>query len=100
MYFLRDRDEAQVATSIRLMLAKLAARFFDVIELRYDGEVAIGDLTSALPARGIAVSIAGQGKRVAVVERMSKSLKSLYRCRELALPFVMAHTLVVWRFLL
>ena len=96
VHFLRDRSEAQVATALRLMLAKAASRSFDVIELRCDGEGAIGALTSTLQASGITVSIAGPGQHVAVVERMARTLKGRYRCHELALPFVMTHTLIVW----
>ena len=96
VHFLRDRSESQVATALRLMLAKAASRSFDVIELRCDGEGAIGALTSALQASGITVSIAGPGQHVAVVERMARTLKNRYRCHELALPFVMTHTLIVW----
>ena len=96
VYFLRNRSESQVGTALRLMLAKAASRSFDVIELRCDGEGAIGALTSALQANGIVVTIAGPGQHVAVVERMARTLKGRYRCHELALPFVMTHTLIVW----
>ncbi len=78
------------------MLANAMSRFFDVVELRCDGEGAIGALISALQASGIVVNIAGPGQHVAVVERMARTLKSRYRCYELALPFVMTHTLIVW----
>ena len=60
VHFLRDRSESRVETSLRLMLAKAANRSFDVIDLRCDGEGAIGALTSAMQASGIAVSIADQ----------------------------------------
>ncbi len=53
------------------MLSKAASRSFDVIELRCDGEVAIGALTSALRASGIGVTIAGIGRHVTVVKRMA-----------------------------
>ncbi len=56
----------------------------------------IGALVSALQASGIVVSIAGPGKQVAVVERMARTMKDHYICHELALPFVMTHTLIVW----
>jgi hypothetical protein len=78
------------------MLTKAANRSFDVIELRCDGEGAIGALTSALQASGITVSIAGPSQHVAVVERMARILKNRYRCHELALLFVMTRTLIVW----
>jgi hypothetical protein len=78
------------------MLAKAASRSFDVVELRCDGEGTIGALTSAMQVNDITVSIAGPCQHVDVVERMARTLKSRYRCHELALPFVMAYTLIVW----
>ncbi len=94
VHFLRGR--LQVATALRLMLAKLASMSFDVIELRCDGEGVIGALTSTMQASGIAVFIVGPSQHVAVVEQMARTLKNRYRCHELALPFVIKHTLVVW----
>jgi hypothetical protein len=73
------------------MLAKASSISFDVVELRCDGEEAIGALSSALQASGIVVSIAGPGQHMAVVERMAIPSKACYRCHELALPFVMTH---------
>jgi len=96
VYFLRNRAEAHVGTALRLMLAKVASRSFDVIELRCDGEAVIGALTRAVQVSGIVITIAGPGQHVAVVKRMVRTLKGRYRCHELALPFVMAHTLIVW----
>jgi len=94
IYFLRNRSESQEGTALRLMLAKAASRSFDVIDIRCDGEGAIGALTSTLQSIGIIVTIAGPGHHV--VERMARTLKGRYRCHELALPFVMTHTLIVW----
>ena len=42
IYFLRNCSEAQVRSALRLMLAKDASKSFDIIELRCDGEEAIG----------------------------------------------------------
>ncbi len=95
VYFLRNRSESQVETVLRLMLAKAASTSFDVIELRCDGEGAIGALTSTLQASGIVVNIAGPGQHVVVVERMARTLRGRYRCHELALPFVMTRILIV-----
>jgi hypothetical protein len=78
------------------MLAKAASRSFDVIELRCDGEGAIGALTSALQASGTVVTIAGPGQHVVVVDRMVRTLKGRYRCHEMALPLIMAHTRIMW----
>ena len=33
---------------------------------------------------------------MAVVKRMARTLKGRYRCHELALPFVITHTFIVW----
>ncbi len=53
-------------------------------------------MTPAMHTSSITVSIAGSGQHVDVVERMARILKSRYRRHELALPFVMTHTLIVW----
>ncbi len=63
VHFLRDHSESQVATALRLMLAKAASRSFDVIELRCDEEEAIGALTPAMHASSITVSIAEPGHK-------------------------------------
>ncbi len=77
------------------MFAKVASRSFDIMELRCDDEGAIGAFTSAVQASGIVVTIAGPGQHVTMVERMASKLKDRYRCRELALPLIMTHTLIV-----
>ena len=94
--FLRDRSTDSVETAVRTMLAKAASRSFDVLEIRCDGEGAVGALSAAMQLSGIRVSIAGPGQHVSVVERMAQTVKSRHRCHELALPFVMTHTLIVW----
>ena len=94
--FLRDRSVDSVETGVRTMLAKAASRSFDVLEIRCDGEKAVGALTAALEQRGMRVSIAGPGQHVSVVERMAQTVKSRHRCHELALPFVMNHTILVY----
>ncbi len=94
--YLRDRSEAKVGTAVRLMLAKASSISFDVVELRSDGEEAIGALSSAVQASGIVVSVAGPGQHVAMAERMARTLKYRYRCHELALLFVMTYNLIVW----
>ena len=96
VHFFRNRFESHVMTSIRFVLAKAATRSFDFIELQCDGEGAIGALTSALQASGIAVSITGPCQHVAVVERMTRTMKNRYRCHDLALPFVKTLTLIDW----
>ena len=94
--FLRDRSADSTETAVRIMLAKAASRSFDVLELRCDGKKVVGALAAALEQRGLRVSIAGPGQHVSVVERMAQTLKSRLRCHELALPFVMTHTLLVY----
>jgi hypothetical protein len=61
------------------MLAKAASRSFDVLEIRCDGEGALGALSTALQASGVRVAIAGPGQHVVVVERMARTLKSRHR---------------------
>ena len=46
--FLRDRYTDSVETAMRTMLAKAATKSFDVLEIRCDGEVAVGALTAAI----------------------------------------------------
>ena len=45
--FLRDRSVESVETGLRIMLAKAASRFFDVLEIRCDGEKSIGAIAAA-----------------------------------------------------
>ena len=52
--FLRDRSVDSVETEVRTMLVKTASRSFDVLEIRCDGEIAVGALAAALEQRGIA----------------------------------------------
>ena len=52
------------------MLAKVASKSFDAIEIQCDGEGALGALSGALQASGVRVAIAGPGQHVAVVEHM------------------------------
>jgi hypothetical protein len=61
------------------MLAKATSRFFDLAELKCDGEGAIRAMTSALQVNGIVVSITGHGQHVTVIERMARMLKDCYR---------------------
>ncbi len=58
VHYLRDRSEAEVGTAVRLVLAKASSESFDVVELRCDGDGAIGALSSALQVSGIVVFIA------------------------------------------
>ena len=58
------------------MLAKAASRSFDVLEIRCDGEGAVGALIAAMEQRGLRVSITGPGQHVSVVDRMAQSIKS------------------------
>ncbi len=49
--FLRDRSIDSVETGVRTILTKAASRFFDVLEIRCDGEKAVGELAAALEHR-------------------------------------------------
>ena len=68
---LRDRSVDSIKTVVKIILAKAASRSFDVLEIRCDGEKAVGALTVALKYRGLHVSMAGPGQHVSVVERMA-----------------------------
>ena len=94
--FLRDRSTDSVETAVKTMLAKAASISFYALEIRCDGEGAAGALANAMEQRGLRASIAGSGQHVSVVERMAQTSKSRLRCHELALPFVMTHTRIVW----
>ncbi len=58
--FLRYRSTDSVKTVIKTMLAKAESRSFDVLEIRCDGEKAVGALVAAMEQRGLRVSIAGR----------------------------------------
>ncbi len=94
--FLRDRSIDYVETGVRTMLANAASRSFDVLEIRCDGEKAVGALAAALEHCGVRVSITEPGQHVSVIEQMAQTVKSHHRCHELGLPFVMNHTLLVY----
>jgi hypothetical protein len=78
------------------MLAKAASRHFHVLEIRCDGEGAVGTLTAAMRLSGIRISIAGPGQHVSGVKCMAKTVKSRHMCHEFALLFVITHTLLLW----
>ena len=93
--FLRDCSTDSVETAVKTMLAKAASRSLDILEIRCDGEGAVGALIAAIEQRGLRVSIAGPGQHVSVMDRMAQTIKSRLRYHELAPPFVMTHTLIV-----
>ena len=77
--FLRDRSVDSIKTAVKIMLAKVASRSFDVLENRCDGEKAVGALTVSLEHRGLRVFITGPGQHVSEVERMAQTVKSRSR---------------------
>lgn len=94
--FLRDRGVECVGQALHLFIALAKGRGFDVLEVRCDGEGAVGALSTELNLQGIKVFIAGPGQHVHVVERKSQTVKSRHRCHELSLPFVMTKLLIIW----
>ena len=76
--FLRDRLVDSVETAVKIMLANVASRSFEVLEIRCDDEKGIDALTVALEHNGLRVSIAGPGEHVIVVERMAQTVKSRF----------------------
>ena len=78
-------------------MVKVASMSFDVLEIRCDGKSAVGSLTATMRLNGIHFSVAGPCQHVSVIERMAHSVNYQHRCHdELAMTFVMTHTIIVW----
>ena len=94
--FLRDRLVDSIKTAVKIMLATAASRSFNVLEIRCNGEKAVGASTMALKHRSLRVSMTGPGQHVSVAKRMAQTVNSRFRCHELYLPFFMTHTILVY----
>lgn len=86
--YLRDRGADCVGQAVQLFVALAKGRDFDVLEIRCDGEGAVGAITAELNLQGIKVPIAGP--------RKSQTVKGRHRCHELSLPFVRTKLLIIW----
>ncbi len=78
------------------MLAKAVSRSFDTLELRDDGEIAVGAIATALAQRGLGVPTAGPNQHSSVVESMAQTLNSHLRCHNLNISFVTIHILLLY----
>lgn len=63
-----------------------ASRGCDTLEVRCDGEGAVGALRDSLQTQGLKVELAGAGQHVPVVERMIETVKQRVRAHEHLLP--------------
>jgi len=86
---LRDRGVESVGEAIQKLIDMVAGRGFQILEVRCDGEGAVGAMRGELNALGLVVHIAGPGQHVPVVERMSQTVKGRVRAHITSLPFVM-----------
>lgn len=86
---LRDRGVESVGAAIQKVIDMVGSRGFQVLEVRCDGEGAVGAMHVELNALGLVVHIAGPGQHVPVVERMSQTVKGRVRAHVTSLPFVM-----------
>jgi hypothetical protein len=69
---------------------------YSVRVLLSDNEGAVAKLTSKLNSIGIRVNPAGPGQHVPVVERKIKQIKERVRAHITTLPFILAHSLLIW----
>ena len=92
---LKDRGVACVATALRVFFSTAASRGFDCVQLRTDGEGAVGAMAGELNSIGVIVEVAGPGQHVPVVERMIQTVKKRVRTLEHSLPFVMTRLLII-----
>ena len=93
---LRDRGIESIAESLRTFVATAASRGFQVLEVRCDGEGAVGALRDELMLMGLRVELAGPGQHVPVVERMIETVKQRVRAHEHSLPYLMPKLMIVW----
>ena len=92
---LKDRATVSVAAALRQFIATVSSRNFDIVQLRIDGEGALGPIVNELSHLGIVVDIAGPGQHVPVVERRIQTVKQRVRAYENSLPFVMTRILLL-----
>jgi predicted phage tail protein len=95
-YHLTDKGVDCVAEGLRLCVSAAASRDFDILEVRTDGEGAIGALASELHEKGLELKVASPGQHVPVVERHIKTIKERVRGYDNTLPYVMTCALLVY----
>lgn len=89
-----NRGTDSVGDALRKFVSTGAGRGSDVLEVRCDGEGAIGALRDSLQAQGLKVELAGPGQHVPVVELMIKTVKQRVRAHEHNRTFVMTKVLL------
>jgi hypothetical protein len=72
---LKRRAVSCVASELRAFLSTIKSRNFDSVELRTDGEKAVGAMIPDLNKAGIVVEPCGPGQHVPIVENKIKTIK-------------------------
>jgi hypothetical protein len=93
---IKNRTAAPVAAAIRKFISTAASRDFDILQLRIDGEGALGPMVNELSRIGITIDVAGPGQHVPVVERRIQTVKQRVRAYDNSLPFVMTRLLLIY----
>lgn len=92
---LKSRAVAPVTAAFRQFISATAARNFKIVQLRMDGEGALGPMVEELSHLGIEVDVAGPGQHVPVVERRAQTVKQRFRIYENSLPMVMTRIMII-----
>lgn len=92
---LKNRSAAPVAAAFRQFISAAASRNFTIVQLRMDGEGALGPMANELSHLGIEIDVAGPGQHVPVVERRAQTVKQRFRAYENSVPFIMTRLLII-----
>lgn len=92
---LKSRAVAPVTAAFRQFISATVARNFKIVQLRMDGEGALGPMVEELSHLGIEVDVAGPGQHVPVVERRAQTVKQRFRIYENSLPMVMTRIMII-----
>ena len=91
---LKNRSAPLVAKAIRSFINTAKSRDFDCVQLRTDGEGALGAMRDELSGLGILLDTSGPGQHVPVIERKIQTVKERVRAHVNNLPFVMTRLLL------
>ena len=91
---LKNRSAPLVAKAIRSFINTAKSRDFDCVQLRTDGEGALGAMRDELSGLGVVLDISGPGQHVPVIERKIQTVKERVRAHVNNLPFVMTKLLL------
>ena len=86
---LKNRSALHVANAIRSFVNTAKSRDFDCVQLRTDGEGALGAMRDELSGLGIVLDTSGPGQHVPVIERKIQLVKERVRAHVNNLPYVM-----------